>query len=273
MYVVYPLKISDSFLLKNFYSQGQRRRNSVLENDIGSVGPMRRIRQKPNLLSSRGLSLPVSEGSQNLSSSRLKSMSFGEPLHHTTAPSAEDSDNRMRNTTVPSKSSEMASKILQQLDKLVSPADKPSGSKVHALMDSAPGKLSPSMLRGQALKSLEHVDSSKFMGEMQHLKSIDSSPKKIVPNAKESNSLDQAKMKESALLTHDSAHYKLASKVNGSTTPKENGEDSTLSRKDAVLGTKVSASLNSVSYTPQKKRAFQMSAPEVYSCLYVLVLY
>ena len=35
-------------------------RSSVLDNDIGSYGAIRRIRQKPNLLSSRGLSLPVS---------------------------------------------------------------------------------------------------------------------------------------------------------------------------------------------------------------------
>ncbi|KAK8629763.1 hypothetical protein V6N13_078591 [Hibiscus sabdariffa] len=122
-----------------------KRRNWVLDNDIGSVGPIRRIRQKSNL-SSRTLSLPASSG----------------PLSaHVAGTSSADLDGLVENgdnctpgtslTTVPSKPCQVASNILQKLDMLVSPEEK------------TPTKLSPSMLRGQALKSLETVDSSKFL--------------------------------------------------------------------------------------------------------------
>ncbi|KAM7267586.1 hypothetical protein ACFE04_009752 [Oxalis oulophora] len=100
-----------------------KRRNSFLDNDIGSAGPIRRIRQKSNLQPPKNLSLPVSET----------------PL--STKGSGTGSDR-------PSKSSDMATRILEQLDKLVSPKEKSSR------------KLSPSMLRAPALKSLVNVDTS-----------------------------------------------------------------------------------------------------------------
>ena len=54
--VLYFLKLT-SFLSHYgfycFYLQLLKRRSSVLDSDIGSVGPIRRIRHKPNLLSSK----------------------------------------------------------------------------------------------------------------------------------------------------------------------------------------------------------------------------
>jgi hypothetical protein len=66
-----------------------------------------------------------------------------------------------------SKSNEMATKILQQLDKLVSPKEKSSESRLPAMSDSSSMKLSPSMLRGQALRSMEMVDASKSPDSLQ----------------------------------------------------------------------------------------------------------
>ncbi|KAJ6323195.1 hypothetical protein OIU77_012932 [Salix suchowensis] len=128
-----------------------KRRSSVLDNDIQSVGPIRRIRQKSNLLPScgtysiRGAGIG-SRAAQKLPSNE-KPVLVGEP-------SKDNRDNNVHGTSftpVPSKSSEMASKILQQLDVLVSSREK------------SPAKLSPSMLRGPALRSLENVHSSRFV--------------------------------------------------------------------------------------------------------------
>ncbi|KAJ6720068.1 NUCLEAR PORE COMPLEX PROTEIN NUP1 [Salix viminalis] len=125
-----------------------KRRSSILDNDMGSVGPIRRIRQKSNLLP----------------------MSVGEPLK-------ENGSSKVHGTSftpVPSKSSEMASKILQQLDVLVSSREK------------SPAKLSPSMLRGQALRSLEDVDSSKLLEIVNDNKKLDAKHNTLLPDAGES---------------------------------------------------------------------------------------
>ncbi|KAL3718116.1 hypothetical protein ACJRO7_003277 [Eucalyptus globulus] len=104
-----------------------KRRSSIFENDIGSVGPIRRIRQKPNLLSQRNWSLPVSGGGvtqvSDHPSPSQKLLSLGEKNNFTDqSVDNEDSDNPVRNmASTSSKSTEMASKILQQLDKIVSP--------------------------------------------------------------------------------------------------------------------------------------------------------
>ncbi|PON79826.1 hypothetical protein PanWU01x14_010580 [Parasponia andersonii] len=263
----------DQNLLSRSKPGAFKRRSSVLDNDIGSYGAIRRIRQKPNLLSSRGLSLPISgspfsssgnglgsESAQNPSSSVLKP-SFGEPKHNFIEPSTENGENIVPNTTVPSKSSEMASKILQQLDKLVSPKDKSSQPKVLSSMDTSRCKLSPSMLCGQALKSLEDVDSSKFLGEVQNNKLLDGSLSKRMTDALEFTSQGQDNVKENGPLKLNSAYGKSTLKMNGRdcTIPEANGEDSTVSRKDAVpsIVTSVPAA-----YSPHKKRAFRMSAHE-----------
>ncbi|KAG4150689.1 hypothetical protein ERO13_D04G018900v2 [Gossypium hirsutum] len=126
--------------------QGVLSRSSVLDNDIGSVGPIRRIRQKSSLLSSRNLTLPASAAP--LSAHVVGTSSAG---LDTLAETGGNSSPGTSFTTVPSKSSQMASKIFQQLEMLVSPGEK------------SPSMLSPSMLCGQARKSLVNVDSSKFL--------------------------------------------------------------------------------------------------------------
>ncbi|TYI31341.1 hypothetical protein ES332_A05G445200v1 [Gossypium tomentosum] len=123
-----------------------KRRSSVLDNDIGSVGPIRRIRQKSNLFSSRNLTLPASAAPLSVHVVGTSSAGLD-----TLAETGGNSSPGISFTTVPSKSSQMASKIFQQLEMLVSPGEK------------SPSMLSPSMLRGQARKNLSNVDSSKFL--------------------------------------------------------------------------------------------------------------
>ncbi|KAK9912077.1 hypothetical protein M0R45_035952 [Rubus argutus] len=57
-----------------------KRRFSVLDNDIGSVGPMRRIRPKPNLLSSRGLNSPISSSAVSIHGTRISSGASPKPI-------------------------------------------------------------------------------------------------------------------------------------------------------------------------------------------------
>ncbi|GAV78336.1 hypothetical protein CFOL_v3_21804 [Cephalotus follicularis] len=248
-----------------------KRRSSVLENDIGSVGPIRRIRQKSNLPSPKIVSLeasgnPVSKpviggGPQQPSSSMNKPVSLGEPKHGFTKAYIEDEDNSFPGTTftsVPSKSREMATKILQQLDVLVSSREK------------SPAKLSPSMLRGPALKSLENVDSSNLL-------------ENAVRNNKDSNLLQSAQgdNKLDGMIgtsLPDSREYMLPkqSKIEENShseflipysrsAPLVNGVGTAGSLKDNVPGDKTmdSAVLNANANShPQKKRAFQMTAHE-----------
>ncbi|CAN1174410.1 Nuclear pore complex protein NUP1 [Linum perenne] len=135
--------------------QTLKRRSSVLDSDIGSTGPIRRIRQKSNLMPSGALSARGTRFNSN--TERHLALTSNPVLDN--EPSKENSDYSIQNsgfTPVSSKSSQMASKILQQLDVLVSSREK------------SPTKLSPSKLRGQALRSLEKIDSSKFLESVQN---------------------------------------------------------------------------------------------------------
>ncbi|XP_022742024.1 nuclear pore complex protein NUP1-like isoform X2 [Durio zibethinus] len=219
-----------------------KRRSSVLENDIGSIGPIRRIRQKYNFLSSKNLSLPASTCPLSIhvggtSSAGLDAL-------------AENGDNCTPGTSftpVPSKSSEMASKILQQLDKLVSPGEK------------SPTKLLPSMLRGQSLKSLENVDSSKFLENMHDSEKLNGSHTAL-PDIQDSKSHKRDEVKENGTETVVALPNKSLPAVNGVDTGslvKANNEPNVKAADSSVI--------KSVVQLPQqKRRAFQMSTHENY---------
>ncbi|TYJ38214.1 hypothetical protein E1A91_A05G428700v1 [Gossypium mustelinum] len=224
-------------------TQGQvlKRRSSVLGNDIGSVGPIRRIRQKSNLLSSRNLSLPTSAGP----SARIAGNSSA--ALDTLAENGDNSSPGSSVTPVPSKSSQTASKILQQLDLLVSP------------MEKSPTKLSPSMLRGQALKSIENVDSSKFLENLQDTDKLSGSCT-VLPGICESMSGKHDKARENG----STMMVALPDKV----VPAVNGADSNSLMKDnnmpSVKASDSSLIKSVVPQPQQKSRAFQMSAHEDY---------
>ncbi|KAH1034944.1 hypothetical protein GLYMA_20G070600v4 [Glycine max] len=234
-----------------------KRRSSVLDNDIGSFGPIRRIRHKSNLLSTKSLTLPYSgnalaidrsgvgiDAAQQPSSSMQKPNLLGEAKHRHTKLSAENVDDIMPRTSIPplpSKSSEMASKILMQLDKLVSPKEK------------SPTKLSSSMLRGQALRSMETVDSSKFLDNVWD-NGLDGTHGNLSAGAQKLKSkIDETESGQSKLVAPTDVLVPVDAYA---TAPKK--QDISILKSGDSSGTK------SNSHPPQKKRAFHMSAPEDY---------
>jgi hypothetical protein len=263
--------------------QALKRRSSVLDNDLGSVGPIRRIRHKPNLLSSRGLSFPVSGSplsirgtgfgpgsAQHPSSSVQKPLLLVESKGNLTKMSTEIGDNSMPTTSFPpvsSKSSEMASKILQQLEKLVSPKEKSSELKLGSLRDSSPTKLSTSMLHGKALRSLETVESPKFLENGRDNNNLVTLFDTVLPDTLDTTSQKQNKVKENGPLKLVAPCDRSLPVVN--MDYKAPNKDTSPSVKTAD-----SALMNSVTYPLQKKRAFQMSAHEVcvFSCHFWSVL-
>ncbi|KAJ7974812.1 Nuclear pore complex protein NUP1 [Quillaja saponaria] len=233
-----------------------KRRSTMLENDIGSVGPIRRIRHKSNLLSSKGLSIPVSGSPLSTNGSRV-GIDTAQYFH--TKMSTENIDDTMPSTSfppLPSKSREMGNKILQQLDKLVSPKDKSSEIKLPNVVDTSPTKLSPSMLRGQALQSLENVESSKFQGNLQDKSKLKSSVDNTY-GAQNSYSQQRDKV-ENGQLKIGSPSESLANV--------ETEVDATYPNKNIISITKTldSSVMKPVNQPLLKKRAFHMSAHEDY---------
>lgn len=192
------------------------------------MGPVRRMRQKSNL-SSRSLALPASESPLSVRAIG------GQKSAHTSKDGAEDIPGSSFNL-VPSKSTEMASKILHQLDKLVSTREK------------SPSKLSPSMLRGPALKSLQNVEAPKF---------LDNLPEKTA------NSPGSSYQKKDKSRVSGSREVLALSEKTGAvdgTSKTGSSKDQETRGKGAYLPL-----TSSLEEHPPKKRAFRMSAHEVYS--------
>ncbi|KAL3523694.1 hypothetical protein ACH5RR_016528 [Cinchona calisaya] len=224
-----------------------KRRSSVLDEDLGSVGPMRRIRQKHNLLSNR-LSVPCGTGG------------VSDAVQPTFGPSTKggpkvigENDGRTPRTSyahVPPKSTEMAARILEHLEKMT-PKEKSAEFKLIAAREKTPAKLTSGMLHGQALKSLEDLDSSKLLESNQdgqvwsHSNSLNShASAPQIEDRKEAN----------GPLKFDSQH--------DMSTPVENS-DITSSAKGVLTSVEASDSVvKFVAQRPQKKRAFMMSALE-----------
>jgi hypothetical protein len=220
------------------FLQGIKRRNLAVDNNIGSVGPIRRVRHKSNLLYSKGSSSPLSgsalsvyRNGSDVDTAKQPSSSLRKPvLPDEVKHKSEENVNGTKASTsfppFPSKSNEMATKILQQLDKLVSPKEKSSESRLPAMSDSSSMKLSPSMLRGQALRSMEMVDASKSPDSLQGNK-MGGTFENSSPGAQNQKSISHGEKDENGPL-------KL-----------------------------VASSIKSVSHPTQKKRSFHMSAHEV----------
>ncbi|MED6109736.1 hypothetical protein PIB30_036385 [Stylosanthes scabra] len=242
-----PSSSSQSALDRGMFSgskAGALKRSSLaLDNDIGSVGPIRRVRQKSNLLYSKGSSLSIARSGAGGDYSHQPSSSSQKPT-----PMDEENVNNSKPSTsfpsLPSKSSEVASKILQQLDMLVSPKEKSLESRLSNVNDISPMKLSPSMLRGQALRSMETIDSSKLLENVQDNK-FDGKVGNLSPGAQELT-LQKDKVENGPL------------KVNAPDVDAANPKNQFMSTAKSVD----SSMINSVSYHPQKKRAFHMSAQE-----------
>ncbi|XP_054786148.1 nuclear pore complex protein NUP1 [Prosopis cineraria] len=249
----------DHDLLSGSKKTALKRRSSVLDNDIGSLGHMRRIRQKSNLITSRGLSASVSDSplsfiKSGVRADQQKLLLLNEAKHSDKKLSSENIKDTIPSTSVPhisSKSSDMATKILQQLDKLVSPKEKSSELKLLADKDNSPAKLSPSMLRGQALRSMETVDSSKFHDHLQDNNL----------NGLHENFSANTKMLTTAKEKLEHGPLKLVASVGLGPVI---DADASIAREEIVSSAQSmdSSMVKSVSHPPQKSRAFRMSAHE-----------
>lgn len=223
--------------------QALKRSSSIFENDISSGGPLRRIRQKPNLSYRRSWILPSpadaepSSSTKKMQSVNERKISFAEQSN--VAP-------------VSSKSTDMASKILQQLDKIVSPPkERSSELKLAVAREKAPAQLSPSKLQGQALKSLEHIDSSKFLEFGRENKKADDAVARSSHYSGETSKGNQDKVEQNGPLSVFAASDKLSPSVN-------------VFENAVPVGRTGEANLsNSLTHVPvQNKRAFKMSAHE-----------
>ncbi|KAM3302753.1 hypothetical protein P3S67_013783 [Capsicum chacoense] len=207
-----------------------KRRSSDLEDDIGSISPICRTRQKPNLLS-HATSRP-SPGAGAASAAADVPTGY---VH------------------IPPKPSETAAKILEHLENFT-PKEKSSESRLAAGKDKTPKKLTPNMLRGQALKSLESMDSPKLLQSAQESQKLENWSTIVPTNAHDSSLQKQDKMEQ----------HRQNESINGSTVVAKNNEKISLEHAQHVQqGVEAAESLIKESSTrPQKKHAFRMSALE-----------
>ncbi|KAL1817295.1 hypothetical protein ACET3Z_019869 [Daucus carota] len=241
-----------------------KRRSSVLDDDSGSIGAIRRIRQKPNLLyntsplPTRGTDLGRSAGQNHISSSD-KPLLLDDAKNQVSKNREESEDDSIagfRYPLVNSQSRQMASKILQQLEKFT--PQKSSESKMTTARDKSPIKLTSNMLRGQALRSLENADSTQYLQKQDAGKLEDSSnalqdaggqvsQKKVIV---EENGFKESNITLKSIASSSDANG--ASSMTNAAPNVKNG-DSNVSKFAAQ--------------PPQKKRAFRMTAIEDFADL------
>ncbi|KAL7109092.1 hypothetical protein ACP275_06G153600 [Erythranthe tilingii] len=218
-----------------------KRRSSVFDDDVGSVSSIRRIRQKTNAIAPR---IP------HTSDSKQKQPLISEQKHvgKTVVENADQGFPSTSYDPVPSSSSEVASRILQHLEKLT-PKQKSSEYKFVDVREKPTFKLTQSMLCGQALRSMEDLSSSKLLLDFQDDNKPESSSKATLPVASGSTS-QQRKVEENG--------------PQKSYTPMNNDSAVTVKASGFNAGTSKSVVETDLSEPPQKKRAFRMSAVEDY---------
>ncbi|KAL9268375.1 Nuclear pore complex protein NUP1-like protein, partial [Drosera capensis] len=144
-----------------------KRQISVFDNDIGFVGPIRRIQQKPNLLSPRSMTSRIAHDTYLAAAERNTTVQCAED-HFPLNTQAERINMKLSDHNSlhhPSKSVEMGQRILQQLDR-ISPKEKPNEKNFNVANKSAT-ELIPTMLRGHASRSLKIADTSKLQKSFQ----------------------------------------------------------------------------------------------------------
>ncbi|PIN26618.1 hypothetical protein CDL12_00598 [Handroanthus impetiginosus] len=253
------LSLVDNDLRSESKSMTLKRRSSVLDDEVGSVGPIRRIRQKSNQIAPRASRTADGERIDSdavLASSKQKFPLIGESKRFSKAV-GEYAHNSVRSTNyarVPSKSSEVAARIFQQLEKLT-PKEKSSESKLDAVREKSPFRLTPSMLHGPAPRSLENVGSSKLLLDTQDDHKLENGSNASLRDAHDATSQAQGKVEENGPQESVIRSNKMFSAMNN---------DSAVPLKASWFSTRISNSVvkNGVSEPAQKKSAFTMSAQE-----------
>lgn len=234
---------------------------------------MRRIRQKSNLLyhigppSTRGAGVGYS-ASQHHIPLMQKPLLLDDAKNKVSKDMEEIGDDSIPGSSysvVPSQSSEMATKILEHLEKFT-PKEKSSESKLVAARDGSPIKLTPNMLRGQALRSLEDVDSTKFLLKQDGPKFEDSS-NAWLQDARGFTSQKQSKVEENVPKETEVPLKLSTSSVSGDVTISMMNDVPNVKNADSVIS-------EFAAQPPQKRRAFRMSAHEVGDifCIYGIII-
>ncbi|KAL1549688.1 nuclear pore complex protein NUP1-like isoform X1 [Salvia divinorum] len=229
-----------------------KRRSSVLDDEIGSVGPMRRIRQKSNLMASRfhHTAHVVGVGSH----AKQKPQMNVEERNNTLKNSGEnESVLRTSYARIPSKSKEVAAKILQQLEK-ISPKEKSPGSKLVAMQEQSSLKLFSSRLPRQTLWSMEDVGTSKLLLNVQDDLKSGNQTNDTLPDVHECSPRRQGKTEGNDPNASFIPSGRLNSVLNNDSAVPLKASTPGLGAGNSVV--KNGASL------PQKKRAFRMSTAE-----------
>nr|XP_010932964.2 nuclear pore complex protein NUP1 isoform X2 [Elaeis guineensis] len=268
---------SSQWTSANILSTGSKlalkRGSSVLDSDGGSLGLIRRIRQKSNLMSpSRNIhsslpgnllpapSSPLRKGANQGSTALSR-----EPLHldepkYSAAElqDAENGYNRIPSASVVPilpQSSETARKILQQLDKLV-PSPKEKSELKIIDWDEMPSKLTQTMLHEWDLKSMEDIDSSKFL-KVQVSDNLDVPSSSHLKSLRSSTSQKQERAGENGPLKPAVTGTQVTSEAVGAKKSVIYAMDAKPGMRSADFAFLVTASVPS-----QKKPSFHMSAPE-----------
>ncbi|XP_072950985.1 nuclear pore complex protein NUP1 isoform X2 [Typha angustifolia] len=211
--------------------QALKRRSAVLDSEIGSVGPIRRIRQKAAMVS------PSKET---------------HPSHHEN----KGRDNGTHNDSVPSipsQSTEMGRKILRQLDKLApSPKEKSSDPKDFS-RNEAPSKSTQVLSLGHEPRRIEDGGPSRSINVLTS-SSLDLASSSSLLDIRESLSGKQDRMKEKYVSEHA---------VPQVLTSQYSGVDAIKSTSSVSLGkSDVDELPNSAAVPLGEKRGFQMIVPE-----------
>ncbi|KAF9591805.1 hypothetical protein IFM89_007360 [Coptis chinensis] len=252
--------------------QSSKRRSSFLDSDIGSVGPIRRIRQKTIMMSppknlslstsGSALSISINGNGSDIAQGSRSQMLLDEPKDNiSNIRSVENENNGILKTSsafVSTQSSEMAEKILMHLDQTPpTPKEKLAELKLAVAREKSPTKLTHNMLHGKALRSLEHIDSSKLLYNVPHPVACDSQDAGHLGEARDSTFHKQDKLENGGPTLAVASDKKLA--------PKENGLQTKASTNENMSSGKASESeICGIDACPsQKKRPFRMSAHEL----------
>lgn len=242
-----------------------------MDDDFGSVGPIRRIRQKSSMISpSKDQNVnsvplvPLISDSTHVSKSSIQKLHpLVEPKCYDLNPqAAENGDVKISNASfpaVPPQSSEMARNILEQLDKLVpSPKEKSSELKLVMARENPPLKLKLENLNGRALMSMKAIESPKLQngqdsGSLYGLSSTHLLKSGNLVAEKKNKVGDNGSMKKSDLRVMSSSE---AGSVDNAIVSLEHISSVMKPVDSLVSGPTVAL--------PQNKQAFKMSAPEVW---------
>ncbi|CAM8892097.1 unnamed protein product [Rhodiola kirilowii] len=160
----------DQQQVSSFKNTSLKRRSSVLQDQFGSIGPIRRVRQKLNLLNSKGVDAPVRDSSSPNSGSRDKTEALADAPASTGDPA-------------PTYLTEVAKQTEPRLDQLVSSQNEsPSGQISDSTKGKSPLILASETMASQISRNIEKVEYGKACQNEQKMPDDFSSDTEVLNN-------------------------------------------------------------------------------------------